>query len=79
MGKGKRTCVILAIGEQGRQNSECTGVFNVIKVQRQKDICMGKSQQDMCPFSYWRARVGNSECTGKFHQSPETEKKKNDL
>ena len=25
-------------------NSQCTGVVNVIKVQRQKD---------MCPFSYW--------------------------
>ena len=27
-------------------------------------------------FSYWRAREVNSECTGKFHQSPETKKKK---
>ena len=34
-------------------NSECTGVVNVIKVWRQKDIFMGKSQKDMCPFSYW--------------------------
>ena len=33
-------------------NSECTGVVNVIIVQRQKDICMGKSRKDMCPFSY---------------------------
>ena len=39
---------------RGREgNSECTGVVNVIKVQRQKDICMDKSQKDMCPFSYW--------------------------
>ena len=25
---------------------------------------MGKRQKDMCPFNYWRAREGNSECTG---------------
>ena len=25
---------------------------------------MGKSQKDMCPFSYWRARERNSESTG---------------
>ena len=25
---------------------------------------MGKRQKDMCPFSYWRARERNSECTG---------------
>ena len=31
-------------------NSECRGVVNVIKVQRQKDICMGKSQKDMAVF-----------------------------
>ena len=30
----------------------------------------------MCPFSYWRVREGNSKCTGKFHQSPDTKKKK---
>ena len=24
---------------------------------------MGKSQKDMCPFRYWRAREGYSECT----------------
>ena len=38
--------------------------FDFIKVWRQKDICMGKSQMDMCPFSYWRAREANSESTG---------------
>ena len=27
-------------------NSECTGVVNVFKVQRQKDICMGKSKRE---------------------------------
>ena len=78
-------------------NSNSTGVVNVFKVRRQKDIYMGKSQKDMCPFSYWsvvniikvlrqkdicmgkrlRAREGNSECTGKFHQSPK--QKKSDL
>ena len=52
-------------------------VVHVIKVQRQKDICIGESQMDMCHFSYWRAREGNSESTGKFHQSSET--KKSDL
>ena len=26
-------------------------VVNVIKVRRQKDICMGKSQKDMCPLA----------------------------
>ena len=52
--KAKRTWVLLAIGEQEReiQNAQ-TGVVNVIKVHRQKDICMGKSRKDMCPFSYW--------------------------
>ena len=50
-------------------------VVSVIKVRRQKDICMGKRQKDMCPFRYWRAREENSECTGKFYQSPETKKK----
>ena len=51
-------------------------VVNDIKVQKQKDICMAKTQKDMCPFSYWRAREVNinSECNGKFHQSPETKK-----
>ena len=39
---------------RGREgNSECTGVVNVFKVRRQKDICMGKSKRDMCPLSYW--------------------------
>ena len=54
MGKNKRTCVLLGIREQEReiQNAQ-PGVVDVIKVQRQKDICMGKSQKDMCPFSYW--------------------------
>ena len=33
-------------------NSESTDVVNVFKVQRHKDICMGKSKRDMCPFSY---------------------------
>ena len=51
-------------------------VVHVIKVQSQKDICMGKSKMNLCPFSYWREREGNSECTGKLHQSPEKAKKK---
>ena len=25
---------------------------------------MGKRQKNICPFSYWRARYGNSECAG---------------
>ena len=52
-------------------------VVSVIKIWRQKDICMGERPKDMCPFRYWRTKEGNSECTGKFHQSPET--KKSDL
>ena len=91
--KGKRTRVLLAIGEQEReiQNAQVNfikvqrqkdmcpfsygSVINVIKVWTQKDIRMGKSQKGMCPFSYWSAREGNSECTGKLHQSPEIKKK----
>ena len=87
--KGQRTCVLLGIGEQEReiQNAQ-PSVVSVIKVWRQKDICMGKSRKDMCPFSYWsvvnvikvrrqkeRESEGNSECAGKFHQSLETKKK----
>ena len=37
----------------------------------------GKGQKDMCSFRYWSAREGNSDCTGKFHQSSEI--KKSDL
>ena len=39
---------------------------------------MGKRQKDMdiCPFSDWRARAGISECASKFHQSPETKKRR---
>ena len=48
---------------------------HVSKSGDKKDICMSKSETDMCPFSYWSAREGNSECTGNFHQSPETKKK----
>ena len=71
-------CVLLGIGEQERKiQTGQPGVVNVIKVRRQKDICMGKSQMDICPFSYESAREENSEYTGKFHQSPET--KKSDL
>ena len=44
MGKGKRTCVLLDIGEQDREIQNVQpGVVNVIKVQRQKDLCIGKS------------------------------------
>ena len=75
MGK-RHICVLLGIGEQEKeiQNAQ-PGVVNVIKVWRQKDICTGKRQTDMCPFSYWSTREGNSECTGKFHQSLETKKR----
>ena len=63
-----------------RQNDMCPfsywSVVNVIKILRQKDICMGKRQKDTCSFMYWRAREGNSDYTGKFHQSPDTKKKK---
>ena len=36
------TCVLLGIGEQ-ESEIENAQVLSVIKVQRQKDICMGKS------------------------------------
>ena len=49
-------------------------VVNVVKVWRQKDICMGKNKKDMCHCSYWRGREVNSEYRGKFHQSAETKK-----
>ena len=39
----------------------------------------GQSQKEMCPFTYWRAREGNSECTAKFHQISSGDKKKNYL
>ena len=61
--KAGRMCVLLAIGS-----------VNIIKVQTEKNIRMGKNQKDMCPFSYWRIREVNSEYRGKFHQSPETKK-----
>ena len=48
-------------------------VVNVIKVWRQKGHMYG--QKDMRPFSHWREREANSECMGKFNQSPETKKK----
>ena len=50
---GKRACVLLGIGGQEReiQNAQ-PGVVNVIKVRRQKDICMGKIRTDICPFNY---------------------------
>ena len=62
--KAERTCVLLAIECcQCHQSPETTGHM------------YGQSQTDMCSFSYWRGREGNSECTGKFHPSPETKKK----
>ena len=101
MGKRQKDMCPFRYWRSREDNSECTGVVNVVKVQRQKDICVGKSRKDMCPFSYWsvvsvlkvrrqkdicigksqtdmspfsywRAKEENSECTGKFHQSPET-------
>ena len=51
-------------------------VANVIKVRRQKDICMGKNQKDMYPFSYWREREVNSDYRGEFHQNPKTKNKR---
>ena len=60
--KAERTCVLLAIR-----------VLSVSSKSRDKRTYVWAKA--MCPFSYWRAREGNSECTGKFHQSPETKKK----
>ena len=75
MGKSQKDMCPFSYWRAREGNSECTGVVSVIKVRRQKDICMTKSQKNMCPFSYWRAGEENSECTGTFHQSPETKKK----
>ena len=75
MGKMQKDMCPFSCWGASEGNSECTGVVNVIKVQREKDICMGKNQKDICPFGYWRAREVNSEYTGKFHQSPGTKKK----
>ena len=66
-GKKAKGHVLLGIGEQESEIQNAPpSVINVIKVRRQKDICMGISQTNMCSFSYWRAREGNSECTVKF-------------
>ena len=66
----------ICIGKRDMCPLSYRNVVNVIKVRRQKDICMGKRQKDVCAFRYWRAREGNSDCRGKFHQSVETKKKK---
>ena len=53
MGKRQKDMCPFSYWSARERNSECTGVVNVIKVRRQKDICMGKRRKDMCPFSYW--------------------------
>ena len=53
MGKRQKDMCPFSYWRAREGNPECTGVVTVIKVRRQKDICMGKSQKDMCPFSYW--------------------------
>ena len=65
--KAKRTCVFLAIGVLSMSS----------KSGDKRTYVWGKGKRT-CRFMYWRAREGNSECTGKFHQSPET-KKNSDL
>ena len=60
-------------------NSESPGVVNFIKVQRHRDICMGKIQKDMCPFSYLRTREGKSESTGVVNFINVRRQKKSDL
>ena len=52
-GKRQKDMCAVSYWRAREGNSECTGVVNVIKVRRQKDICMNQSQNDMCPFSYW--------------------------
>ena len=61
MGKMEKDMCPFSYWRAKEVNSECTGVVNVIKVWRQKDICMGENQKDICSFSYWRVREGNSE------------------
>ena len=81
MGKSQKDMCPFSYWRARERNSECTGVVNVIKVRKQKDICMGKSQKDMCPFSYWRARERNSESTGvvNFMKVRRQQKKNSDL
>ena len=72
-----------------RQKDKCIGksrkvmchfsywsVVNAMKVWRQKDMYGQKPEWTCVFFSYWRGREGNSECTGNFHQSLETKKKR---
>ena len=64
----KRTCVLLAIGVLSMSS----------KSRVKRTHVWAKGKRTCVIFSYWRARDGNSECTGKFDQSLET-KKKSDL
>ena len=64
--KAKGTCVLLAVG-----------VLSMSSKSRDKNTYVWGKGKRTCPFRYWRAREGNSDYTGKFHQSPET--KKSDL
>ena len=64
--KAKRTCVLLAIGVLS-MSSKSGG---------KRTYVWGKGKKDMCPFRYWRAREGNSECTGKISSKSGDKKKK---
>ena len=71
MGKRQKDMRPFRYWRASEGNSECTDVVNVIKVQRQKDICIGKSRKDMCPFGYWsvvnviKVRSQKEICMGK--------------
>ena len=51
MGKSQKDMSHFRYWRARERNSESTGVLNFIKVLRQKDICIGKSQKDMCPLT----------------------------
>ena len=59
MGKSQKDMCPFNYWRAREENPECTGVVNVIKVRRQKNICMGKSRKDMCPFSYWNVAMSS--------------------
>ena len=51
MGKRQRDMCPFNYWRAREGNSECTGVVNVFKVWRQRDICMGKIKRDICPLA----------------------------
>ena len=63
--KSERTCVLLAIGVLSMSS----------KAGDKRIYVWAKAKWTCVLLAIWRAREGNSECTGKFHQSLETKKR----